>query len=105
MSAQDCDHTSLLSSLPTTPLACMLPSLTEVVSTHLLSNRSKVKRLGPESILPIGVTPGSAGYELYAAIEVFIPPEGSSTSTHRVIIHYPSFHIWRLRFEIRLFRY
>ena len=61
-SAQDCDHTSLPSSLPTTPLACTFPSLTELVSTHLLSNRFKVKRLRPESILPTRGTPGSAGY-------------------------------------------
>ena len=54
----------------------MFPSLTELVSTHLLSNRFKVKRLRPESILPTRGTPGSAGYDLYAAVEVLIPPKG-----------------------------
>ena len=54
----------------------MFPSLTELVITNLLYNCFKAKRLRPESILPTRGTAGSARYDLYATVEVFIPPKG-----------------------------
>ena len=75
-SAQDCDQTSLPSSLPSSHPGCMFPSLTELVSTHLLFNGFKVKKLRHESILPSRGIPASAGYDLYAAVDFFIPSKG-----------------------------
>ena len=68
--------TSFLS--PSVPFSssCMFPSLMELVSTHISSHPFQVKRLRPESVLPTRGTPGSAGYDLYAAVEVKIPPRG-----------------------------
>ena len=63
---------------PSVPFSssCMFPSLMELVSTHISSHPFQVKRLRPESVLPTRGTPGSAGYDLYAAVEVEIPPRG-----------------------------
>ena len=48
----------------------------ELVSTHISSHPFQVTRLRPESALPTRGTPGSAGYDLAAAVEVKIPPRG-----------------------------
>ena len=71
------DTIPITSSLsPSVPFSssCMFPSLMELVSTHISSHPFHVKRLRPESILPTGGTPGSAGYGLYAAVKVEISP-------------------------------
>ena len=54
----------------------MFSSLMELVSTHISYHPFQVKRLRPESVLPTRGTPGSAGYDLYAAVQVKIPPRG-----------------------------
>ena len=73
------DTLPITSSLsPSVPFSSsyMFPSLMELVPTHISSRPFQVKRLRPEFVLRTRGTPGSAGYDLYAAVEVKIPPRG-----------------------------
>ena len=55
---------------------CMSPTLVELIQAHISSNPLQVKQVRSESILPSRVTPGSAGYDLYAAADILIPSRG-----------------------------
>ena len=63
---------------PSSPLSsplspqCMSPTLVELIQAHISSNPLQVKQVRPESILPTKGTPGSAGYDLYAAADTLI---------------------------------
>ena len=70
---------SLPPSIPlSSPLSppCMSPTLVELIQAHIFSNPLQVKQVRPESILPTKGTPGSAGYNLYAAADILIPSGG-----------------------------
>ena len=55
---------------------CMSPTLVELIQAHISSNPLRVKQVRPESILPTKGTPGSAGYDVYAAADILIPSGG-----------------------------
>ena len=67
---------------PSSPLSsalsppCMSPTLVELIQAHISSNPLQVQQVRPESILPTKGTPGSAGYDLYAAANILIPSGG-----------------------------
>ena len=63
-----------LSSLLSPP--CMSPNLAEFIQAHISSKPLQVKQVRLESILPTKGTPGSAGYDLYAAADILIPSGG-----------------------------
>ena len=55
---------------------CMSPTLVELIQAHISSNPLQVEPVRPQSILPTKDTPGSLGYDLYAAADILIPSGG-----------------------------
>ena len=54
----------------------MSPTLVELIQAHVSSNPLQVEQVRLESILPTKGTPGSAGYNLYAAADILVPSGG-----------------------------